>query len=201
MGFGRRGNSYIFCFRALVLLSLGIYVFAARDLLSEAPAGADPLSNIHIPAILQPPSRFELHAAYPAKGYQYYRYNGSSWVNFNASAILRDPATNKKVARHFFLTTPDALGGQPSWESLNPRSPSIVTAKSIESIHVSKHSINWVLLKATHTTGSRKEFGDVAFVQRLATSAGLPPISTKGAKVGDVRKSKYSAVYTFYVPS
>ncbi len=47
----------------------------------------------------------------------------------------------------------------------------------------------------------RKEFGDVAFVQRLATSAGLPPISKKGAKVGDVRKSKYSAVYAFYVPS
>jgi hypothetical protein len=47
----------------------------------------------------------------------------------------------------------------------------------------------------------RKEFGDVAFVQRLATVAGLPPTSTKGAKVGDVRKSKYSAVYTFYVPS
>jgi hypothetical protein len=47
----------------------------------------------------------------------------------------------------------------------------------------------------------RKEFGDVAFVQRLATIAGLPPTSTKGAKVGEVRKSKYSAVYTFYVPS
>jgi hypothetical protein len=155
MGFGGRGNFYIFCLRALVLLSLGIYAFAARDLLSEAPAGADPLSNIHIPDILKPPSGFELHAAYPAKGYQYYRYNGSSWVDFNASAILRDPETNKKVARHFFLTTPDARGGQPSWESLNPHSPSIVTAKSIESIRVSKHSINWVLLKATHTTGSR----------------------------------------------
>ena len=45
----------------------------------------------------------------------------------------------------------------------------------------------------------RDYFGDVAYVQRYNTSAGLAPLSTSGATIGRVRKSGYSSYYAFYV--
>jgi len=184
----------------VVLASLAFCVaFAARDLTETQSS---------IPSSIQLPEdshhHYKLHRAVHARGYQHYKYNGTAWEQFNATARLYDTESNKQVGRHFFLPELDRRGGQATWESLRSEknggvSFSIVTCKTVSKVVVDADSIPWVLLKTTQASGSKQFFGEVVFVQRVKTKLGLAPKSSKGDCVGDVKKTPYTSDYLFYV--
>lgn len=168
---------------------------AARDLTESFPS-KPPV----VPASIQVPHYELVHTLF-AKGHQFYRYNGSAWLQFNATARLYD-RHNHEVGSHFFLPKRDALGGQPTWQSLNYKGVpfSSVTCRPVSSVVVDEASISWVLLETTQSEGDGKYFGKVALVQRYETKGGLAPTS-KQARVGAIRKSRYTSFYSFYFNS
>jgi hypothetical protein len=142
--------------RGWLALSLVLCLSLASLRVTMSAAGADDTPPpVTVPAAIAVPAGYELHVVVFGKGYQYYRFNGSSWVNYNASAVLYQ----KKVAigRHFYLTQPDALGGQPTWETLPEDGVpfSLVTGKAVARVTVDPNSIAWVLLNATNSEGDR----------------------------------------------
>ncbi|KAG0558110.1 hypothetical protein M758_10G004100 [Ceratodon purpureus] len=163
------------------------------------------LATTPVPASIEVPQEHpcKLQQTVHAKGYQYYRFNGTAWLFFNASARLYN-SEKQQVGHHFYLAEADAQGGQPTWESLPSKKSdavpySRVTCKPVSKEIVDQDSIQWVLLQSTQCKGDKTYFGDVAFVQRINTKLGLAPTTTKGAREGEVKKSPYSADYKFYV--
>ena len=154
--------------RGRVTLSLVLVLSLLASLRVAVSAGhnydsASVDTPVTVPAaIAVPATGYELQVVVFAKGYQYYRFNGSSWVNYNASAVLyhKKPKKATKLAaigRHFYLTQPDALGGQPTWETLPEDGVpfSLVTGKAVARVTVDPNSIAWVLLNATNSEGDR----------------------------------------------
>ncbi|EFJ27203.1 hypothetical protein SELMODRAFT_412172 [Selaginella moellendorffii] len=134
------------------------------------------------------------------EGFQHYKFDGSAWQLFNASALLSSIPGQEVIGDHYFLETKDARGGQPTWSSF--ASPSTVTAKPVNTLRpATSDSISWADLHATGNTGDKYFFGGVTYVQRRSTRGGLPPQVSRAPKVGDVFLSPYSAVYWFYVSS
>ena len=170
------------------------------------------LLSLALCALATVPASIEVPQGYPCKvqqsvhgkGYQYYRYNGTAWVDFNATARLYN-SKKEQVGHHFYLAKPDAQGGQPTWESLPSKKSdgvpySRVTGKAVSKVTVDQDSIPWVLLESTQSQGDETYFGAVAFVQRINTKLGVGPTSTQGASEGEVKRSPYTADYLFYVP-
>lgn len=127
-------------------------VFAAREL-----DEVDSKSNtLHVPDAIRVPSGYKLHLILCAEGDQYYQYNGTSWVDYAAKAKLLN-REKKVIGRHFYLSHPDHLGGQPSWETLPSKGvpESLVTGVVVETTTVDENSIQWVLLKATNNSGDK----------------------------------------------
>lgn len=182
--------------RVLIVLSLALCVLGSRDLKSYTAKNDTP----SVPEALAVPSGYKLKQLLSASGDQYYRFNGSSWVNYSAKARLYNQQ-KKQIGRHYYLKHPDSEGGQPTWESQPAYGvpESLVTGIAVEHVTVDANSIAWVLLKATNNEGSSKYFGKVVYIQRINTAKGLPPSSTSGAHVGDVWVSSYTADYAFYV--
>ena len=147
--------------RGWLALSLVLCCLSLASLWVTVSAGDDDTPPpVTVPAaIAVPATGYALHVVVFAKGYQYYRFNGSSWVNYNASAVLYQKKVKKLVAigRHFYLTQPDALGGQPTWVTLPEDGVpfSLVTGKAVARVTVDSNSIAWVLLNATNSEGDR----------------------------------------------
>ncbi|KAH7433644.1 hypothetical protein KP509_07G079000 [Ceratopteris richardii] len=166
--------------------------------------GVDSVGGVSVPAQLVAPKGHSLHAVVRAEGHQHYVFNGTAWVLQNAVAELYAdyPEESLRVGRHFFLSEPDAQGGQPTWELTSSATPltSAVTGKSLASLTVDSNSIAWVLLKATSHSGNITEgtLGRVSYIQRLQTQHGLPP-STKGRRTGHAHHTKYLCIYAFYI--
>ncbi|CAM6096436.1 unnamed protein product [Calypogeia fissa] len=137
----------------------------------------------------------KLHKVLKGKGFQEYVYENGNWTLYNATATLRTFA-GKKVGEHYFLPKKDALGGQPSWKSFAPES--LCTGAPSVKVTVSKEAIPWLLLAATHSSGSSREFGEVTYVQRLYTEQGVAPGPSHSASPGEKFKSPYTAIYFFY---
>lgn len=125
---------------------------AARDLKEVRSS----LETPQVPDAISVPPGFELHLLLSAKGHQYYRFNGSDWVSNNATAKLFNQEM-KQIGRHYYLPTPDPLGGQPTWETLPSKGVpySLVTGVPVSRIIVDEDSIAWVLLRATNNSGSK----------------------------------------------
>ncbi|KAL2642936.1 hypothetical protein R1flu_010523 [Riccia fluitans] len=159
--------------------------------------GLDGTDTVEIPEDLQVPAGNKLRFCYFAEGVQEYKFNGTAWNNFNASAILLG-RENQIMGQHFYLPEADNLGGQPTWETFSPWS--MVTSKPLKKILVMKDATAWVLLQSTHESGSRKRFGRVTYTQRLFTSGSLSPnsSSSEGAVYGQYVESPYTAVYAYY---
>lgn len=134
----------------LVFLSVAVSVCYAREL-------TETLTTPETPSQLDVPSGVELQIVLSAKGYQYYKFNGSSWVNNNASARLYN-SKKKEVARHYYLPHVDSHGGQPTWETLSSNSGvsfSRVTCKATVKVIEGADNIAWVLLQATESSGDK----------------------------------------------
>lgn len=168
-------------------------------LMFVAASGSADLSSIQkvLPSTLVIPQGNYVQQMLLGIGFQFYAYNGTTWVNNNVSADLYNFEGNK-VVHHYFLGEEDSNGGQATWETYGTyQTPSSrVTGKRMDGVW-QQDSINWLLLEATSHRG-QKFFGLTSFVQRLYTQHGLPPSAEVSANIGDVFKSNYTAVYTFY---
>lgn len=125
---------------------------AARDL-EETEFKTLPVPEV--PVQIEVPEGYKLHLLLSAKGYQYYKFNGSSWVNNNATARLYD-SEEVEVGLHYYLPQPDFLGGQPSWETLPSKGfpYSSVTCKVKATVVEGQQNVAWALLGATQSSGN-----------------------------------------------
>jgi len=137
--------------RVLILLSLALCAFGARDTVATNSSSTPPT----VPEAIEVPAGYKLKLSLFAIGDQYYRYNGTSWVNYSARARLYQG--KKQIGRHFYLKHPDREGGQPPWETLPSLGGpfSLVTGVAVARVTVDPDSIAWVLLKATNNEGSK----------------------------------------------
>ncbi|KAH9300883.1 hypothetical protein KI387_012466, partial [Taxus chinensis] len=98
---------------------------------------------------LSPPSGFY------AEGYQHYRFNGSSWINFNATSFLYTSPGKQVVGNHYYLAQADENGGRPTWKLFNEVR---VTTRAVSRVTVEEDSIDWVKLEATSYGGNYGQF-------------------------------------------
>lgn len=152
-----------------------------------------------IPIEISVPKDFTPLVSFYGEGIQYYRFNGSSWINFNVSASLHTSPGQEVVGWHYFTTNPDPNGGQPTWELFMPLSR--VTVKVVSSITVDSDSVDWIEFEATSHGGNINGLlQNVKYAQRVSTVGGLPPPITAGSAVaGDECTSPFSSIYWFYV--
>ncbi|KAH9300889.1 hypothetical protein KI387_012472, partial [Taxus chinensis] len=115
------------------------------------------LNPADIPAEIRIDSEnFSPVSGFYSEGQQHYRFNGSSWINFNATSFLYTSPGKEVVGRHYFLEEADANGGQPSWDLFMPAGLSKVrvTTKVVSTVTVEKDSVDWSTLEATSYGGS-----------------------------------------------
>lgn len=169
------------------LLSAGM--LAAAAVTSDAaqvaqPGSVDRLGSTGddlVPPELRVPPGNRLIAQLDGLGVQVYRCAAGSWVFLEPAAQLQDQSP---AAIHF---------RGPSWESI--RDGSLVEATKVVASSPVDGAVPQLLLQATLTRGDGI-FGDVTYVQRLATVGGVKP-STR-CMDGQTLGVPYSAVYTFY---
>ena len=153
MGFSGRSAFSAVIFILSFSLNLLHSCTAARDL-EETKFKTIPLPKV--PAQIGVPEGYKLHLLLTAKGYQYYEFNGSSWVNNNATASLYN-SQKKEVGLHYYLPQPDNLGGQPSWETLPSKGfpySSVTCAVKATAIE-GQDNVAWALLGTTQSHGNK----------------------------------------------
>ena len=144
---------------------------------------------VGVPPAIEVPVGHVLIGDFFAKGVQVYQCTGGAWVFVEPAANLlgwvRRP-TNLATAVHF---------RGPSWESTDDGS--LVEARAVASSPV-PGSIPQLLLQATRNRGDGA-FGQVSYLQRLATRGGAAPADacTDGQTTGVL----YQARYRFFVPA
>lgn len=118
------------------------YVFSAQDARPPVTAPTVPAGN-------------PLLVGYFGEGFQHYRFNGSAWVLFNATAGLFVFPGGSLVGQHYFLTQPDAAGGRPTFELFAPASIVTGRAAQVVSAPSPQEDIPLVLLETTSSSGSK----------------------------------------------
>lgn len=108
---------------------------------------------LSIPAEISVSEDFSPLISFYSEGVQYYRFNGSSWINFNVSSYLYTSPGQEVVGWHYFSEKPDENGGQPTWNLFMPLSR--VTVKVVSETTVDPHSIDWTRMKATSHGGDK----------------------------------------------
>jgi hypothetical protein len=183
---------------ALTLAIVGVTAGVSFAGESPAPAvnAADPAAQadgflggpIAVPDALKPPAGNTLTSVFKASGVQIYGCTAGAWTLIEPAASLNGITLNpvrRVTALHF---------RGPSWESdqdgtliegMTPVSAPSATPNSIPQLRVTA--------KTTRGTGV---FGDVTFVQRLATVGGVAPAGT--CTDGATHATPYRAIYRFF---
>lgn len=134
---------------------------------------------------LAAPTGNHLVAKFYAKGYQIYRWDGSTWAFVEPSAKLYlGKFAIVQVGAHYVGPTWESLSGSKVVGSVSKRCPS------------TSGSIPWLLLSAASTEGYGI-FRGVTFIQRFNTTGGTAP-SQPGTQVGQMANVPYTADYAFY---
>ena len=98
--------------RLFVVLSLGLScVYAARDLRELASTETGTYTVPTVPDVMKVPAGYKLHLKLFGEGHQYYRFNGSNWVQFSAYASLYDEE-RKEIGHHYYLTHPALVANE-----------------------------------------------------------------------------------------
>ncbi|MCW6006005.1 DUF3455 domain-containing protein [Micromonospora sp. CPCC 205371] len=160
----------------------------AAALVAGAPVSAHSsgTSSAPVPANLVPPAGNVPFATFGATGVQVYTCTAGAWTFTEPAAILAGKAKGHpgpQAATHF---------RGPSWQST--RDGSLVEARAVATSPVSG-AIPQLLLQATRTRGDGV-FGEVTYIQRLATSGGVAP--TGACVDGQTSGVPYRAVYRFF---
>ncbi|GLJ30258.1 hypothetical protein SUGI_0598540 [Cryptomeria japonica] len=183
----------ICCSRVIVIVGMGMEVRSPDTAAIPSEISVDSKNSIPLLGLY-------------GEGYQHYRFNGSSWINFNVSALLYTSPGQQVVGRHYFLSQADDKGGEISWELSMPSALGkvIVTTKLVSTVIVDKDSIPWTKLEATSYTAdppykSRSYIEKVKYVQRVSTVGGLPPKyeDTPNPETGNIYLSPFSTIYWF----
>jgi hypothetical protein len=142
---------------------------------------------------IQVPAGNRMFLAGHATGVQIYACtateSGPAWQLRAPDAVLRDDK-GKLVATH---------DGGPTWEA---RDGSRVKGARVDGITVDPSAIPWLLIR--HDASSAGPDGDrlthTTFIQRLATTGGLPPAAEtcSSATLGATESVPYTADYTFW---
>ena len=162
---------------ALVAMSMAANAFATDNRAPEVPADIqiEPGHRVHFKAY--------------AVGYQVYVATETSpgvmkWILKAPEAVLFDNDGNL-VGIHY---------GGPTWET---ESGSFVKGARVGGVTVDPTAIQWLLLKATVSSGPGVLNG-TTFIHRVNTVGGLAPASAAGAQVGQELRVAYTTAYYFY---
>jgi hypothetical protein len=180
---------------ALALVSVSAGVSFADD--KPAPATAVSAADRFlggagtVPTTLVPPDGNSLSSVFKAKGVQIYGCTDAKWTLIEPAATLTGISLNPVQAAsalHF---------RGPSWES--PDDGSLVEGTGpVSAPSATPNSIPQLLITAKTSRGPGV-FGDVTFIQRLATAGGVAPATACTA--GTTTAVSYTAVYRFFKKS
>ena len=162
---------------ALIAIGLAANVFATDN---RAPL---------VPTEIQVEAGHRVHFHTFAAGYQVYVATETApgvlkWILKAPEAVLFDNDGNV-VGIHY---------AGPTWET---SSGSLVKAARVNSVTVDSSAIQWLLLKATVSSGPGV-LKDTTFIQRVNTVGGLAPASAAGAQIGEELRVPYTTEYYFY---
>jgi hypothetical protein len=166
---------------ALALLTAGVGLAACSAPQPAVKTVAQ--QEVPAPAAVKVPAGNRMLASFDGNGVQIYQCKAAAWSLLEPAATLSDHG--KPVALHY---------QGPIWVSTVDGSE--VGAAAVPGASV-KHdnAVPELLLKATENHG-KGQFGEVTYVQRLATHGGLAPA---GSCADGVQASvPYSATYTFW---
>jgi hypothetical protein len=191
----RRSSGTRIVFGGVVLAlgaAVGVASFASAAK-PEQPSG--PSCPATVPAALNPPADATLAASFGAQGVQVYvcaapaAGGAPAWTLKAPHAVLSQG--NEVAAIHF---------AGPTWQAVD--GSSLTAAKvAADPGPDAKKAVPWLLLKASGNTGTGL-FGDVTFVQRLATEGGVAPAGgCDAAHLNAQVLVPYRADYFFYHPA
>jgi hypothetical protein len=145
--------------------------------------------RLDVPASLVPSADNRLDSVFKAAGVQNYGCTNGAWALLEPAATLAGITLNPvrpETAIHF---------RGPSWQSTTDGS--LVEGAAVANAPSdTANSIPQLLIRATVKRGAGT-FGDVTFIQRLATVGGVAPAG--GCAAGQTRAVRYTAVYRFFV--
>jgi hypothetical protein len=167
------------------LLALAVGTASADD----TPSSQLTAGRLTVPPAIEVPAGNVLIGDFFAKGVQVYQCTSGAWAFVEPAANLLGWAlrpSNLATAVHF---------RGPSWESADDGS--LVEARAVANSPV-PGSIPQLLLQATRNRGDGA-FGQVSYLQRLATRGGAAPTGpcTDGQTIG----VPYQARYRFFAPA
>jgi hypothetical protein len=112
---------------------------------------------------------------------------GYTWVGVPSATLVDDKG--KEIMTHY---------AGPTWES---KDGSKVVAARVDGVTVSPDAIQWLLLRATPTTGQDDDgrLAGTTYIHRVNTRGGLAPTGgCDAAHVGATHSAPYMADYYFY---
>ena len=178
---------------ALVGISAGISFADDKPAPATAASAADRFLGgpSTVPATLAPPAGNKLSSVFKAKGVQIYGCTNAKWTLIEPAATLTGISLNPvKVASALHFRGP-------SWES--PDDGSLVDGTGpVSAPSATPASIPQLLVTAKTSRGPGV-FGDVTFIQRLATVGGVAPAAACTADA--TTAVPYTAVYRFFKKS
>jgi hypothetical protein len=178
---------------ALVGISAGVSFADDKPAPATAASAADRFlgGSSTVPPTLVPPVGNTLNSVFKAKGVQIYGCTDAKWTLIEPAASLTGISLNPvKPASSLHFRGP-------SWES--PDDGSLVEGTApVPAPSATPNSIPQLLIMAKTTRGPGV-FGDVTFIQRLATVGGVAPAAACTA--GATTAVPYTAVYRFFKKS
>ncbi|TWI94790.1 uncharacterized protein DUF3455 [Mucilaginibacter frigoritolerans] len=133
-----------------------------------------------------------------AKGVQVYVYTQDLNDTSKYTWVLKEPIANlyadsahtSLIGKHYF-----SAGNTPTWESTD--GSKVTGAKLAQVNSPDGAGIPWLLLKAKTITGPGV-LQHTAFIQRVHTIGGKPPVVAGKNQKGEIQKVSYTAEYIFY---
>jgi len=176
--------------RRMTRLALGGAAAIVAALPGAQAAQAKPVPP-PVPTKIQVPAGNQVFLKRHAIGVQIYTCaptaTGYSW----GSSVPRADLYNK----HGVLRGTHYAG--PTWED---HDGSKVVGARVDGVTVDPTAIPWLLLKATPAPDTHGKLGATTYIQRLATTGGLPPAAAdcNAASAGTVAEVPYTADYYFW---
>ena len=173
--------------RLLVGVLAALAVWPAAQTAQAAPAPPAVPDRIvveegHKPVLVGHAVGVQIYTCNPVPG-------GFAWGPSTPRADLFDDH-GKKIIHHY---------GGPSWQA---KDASTVVARRVDGVTVDPQAIPWLLLVATSTTAGPDgdRIAGTTFIQRIATTGGLPPASglCSALTTGTSLEVPYTADYVFW---
>jgi Protein of unknown function (DUF3455) len=164
-------------------------VIAAVAVLAMTPAAQAGPPPPAVPSTVEVPAGNKVFLVGHAVGVQIYRCTGSGWSFVAPRADLYGD-NGKLLATHF---------GGPTWQA---RDGSRVVARRADGVNVDPSAIDWLLLStvATAPGADGDRLAGTTYIQRTATSGGLPPAASEcdATATGTQAEIPYTADYHFW---